>query len=162
MAERLECISADARLPKRVVVPPGKSVPVLRDGSHHYSNARLTASTNDSATITHDTGVARIPLVELDVPAIVSLNATSTTTQVGTAAFFEQRAVLAQSGSISNRINAVGMRVLVFIADRTGLRPDVLSIWLLFVIFPVLMLALMVTSVAQARKSKGAVSRKTR
>ena len=130
------------------------TLPGLNLKAAQYSNARLISATHDLATIAHDGGVTKVPLKELTVPQIVRLNATSDTTQLGTTAFVEGQAASSQSSSMSNKINAAGVAALAFIASRTGIGYDTLHAWLLFVIFPGLILTMLVVNLAKAGKAR--------
>ncbi|MDQ6765745.1 MAG: hypothetical protein M3Z22_06560 [Verrucomicrobiota bacterium] len=139
-----------------------RALPILKIRGTQFTNAKLTSSTTDSATIMHDAGVAKVPLIELDLPAIISLNTTSTATQVGTADFFEQHLALARAGSLTTKVEAAGARILSGIAARSGLRAGAVQTWLLFVIFPGLILALLTLSIVQWNARRAPVMKKAR
>jgi hypothetical protein len=145
-----------SRRKNTVAAQNAHTLPGLNLKAAQYSNARLISATHDSATIAHDGGVTKVPLKELTVLQIVSLNATSKTTQLGTTAFVEGQAASFQSSSITNKINAAGVGALAFIASRTGIGYDTLHAWLLFIIFPGLILTMLVVNLAKAGKARAA------
>ena len=158
--DRALSVYDQSRRRKTVVAQNARTLPGLNLKAAQYSNARLISVTHDSATIAHDGGVTKIPLKELTVPQIVSLNATSKTTQLGTTAFPEDQAASSQPRSMSNKINAAGVGALAFIASRTGIGYDTLHAWLLFVIFPGLILTMLVVNLAKAGKARALSSAK--
>jgi hypothetical protein len=158
--DRALSVYEQARKRKTVASQTAHTLPGLNLKAAQYANARLISATHDSATIAHDGGVTKIPLKELTVPQIVSLNATSTTTQLSTTAFPEGQAASSQSWSISNKINAAGIGALAFIASRTGISYDALHAWLLFVLFPGLILTMLVVNLAKAGKARALSSPK--
>lgn len=158
--DRALSVYDQSRRRKTVAAQNAHTLPGLNWKAVQYSNIRLISATYDSATIAHDGGVTKIPLKELTVPQIVSLNATSKTTQLGTTAFPEDQAASSQSRSMSNKINAAGVGALAFIASRTGIGYDTLHAWLLFVIFPGLILTMLVVNLAKAGKARALSSPK--
>jgi hypothetical protein len=153
--DRALSVYDQSRRRNTVAAQNAHTLPGLNLKAAQYANARLISATHDSATIAHDNGVTKIPLKELTVPQIVSLNATSDTTQLGTTtAFPDNEAGSSKSWSISNKINAAGVGALAFVASRTGIGYDTLHAWLLFVIFPGLILAMLVVNIAKARKAR--------
>ncbi len=140
------------RKPNPIVAQKNATLPALSLKSARYTNARLVGVTYDSATIGHDAGVAKAPLTELTVPEIVSLNATSNSLQLGTMPFFDQQAV--RGNSVTQRVRTAGMRVLAFIASRTGLAYDTVHTWLVFIIFPALIIALTIPYAVRLRRPK--------
>jgi hypothetical protein len=135
----------------------GHAVEVLPDltvkGSH-YSNVRLVEANAYTATISHANGVARLPLDDLSIGQMVRLNTTSSTAQLATrtADLEETVAPARQGGTLTYRVGTAGEQVLGFIAGKIGIPYWKISVWLLFVILPVLVLALLVLSFAQSRK----------
>jgi hypothetical protein len=127
---------------------------VLSMKTGRYLHARLISATYDSATIMHDTGVARVPLSELNVSQIVELNTTSTSTQLGTMALLDQQSAISQSSPLVDKIKACGIRTLVFVASRSGIRYESLLTWLLFIIFPALIIGLAIANVVQAQRHR--------
>ena len=158
--DRALSVYDQSRRRKTVAAQNAHTLPGLNLKAVQYSNIRLISATYDSATIAHDGGVTKIPLKELTVPQIVSLNATSKTTQLGTTAFPEDQAASSQPRSMSNKINAAGVGALAFIASRTGIGYDTLHAWLLFVIFPGLILTMLVVNLAKAGKARALSSPK--
>jgi hypothetical protein len=154
--DRALSVYDQSRRRKTVAAQNAHTLPGLNLKAAQYSNARLISATHDSATIAHDGGVTKIPLKELTVPQIVSLNATSDTTQLGTTVFPEGEAGSSQSWSLSNKINAAGVGALAFIASRIGIGYDALHAWLLFVLFPGLILTMLVVNLAKAGKARAA------
>ena len=152
--DRALSVYDQSRRRNTVAAQNAHTLPSLNLKAAQYSNARLISATHDSATIAHDGGVTKVPLKELTVPQIVRLNATSDTTQLGTTAFVEGQAASSQSSSMSNKINAAGVGALAFIASRTGIGYDTLHAWLLFVIFPGLILTMLVVNLAKAGKAR--------
>ena len=152
--DRALSVYDQSRRRNTVAAQNAHTLPGLNLKAAQYSNARLISATHDSATIAHDGGVTKVPLKELTVPQIVRLNATSDTTQLGTTAFVEGQAASPQSSSMSNKINAAGVAALAFIASRTGIGYDTLHAWLLFVIFPGLILTMLVVNLAKAGKAR--------
>jgi hypothetical protein len=152
--DRALSVYDQSRRRNTVAAQNAHTLPGLNLKAAQYSNARLISATHDSATIAHDGGVTKVPLKELTVPQIVRLNATSDTTQLGTTAFVEGQAASSQSSSMSNKINAAGVAALAFIASRTGIGYDTLHAWLLFVIFPGLILTMLVVNLAKAGKAR--------
>lgn len=152
--DRALSVYDQSRRRNTVAAQNAHTLPGLNLKTAQYSNARLISATHDSATIAHDGGVTKVPLKELTVPQIVRLNATSDTTQLGTTAFVEGQAASSQSSSMSNKINAAGVGALAFIASRTGIGYDTLHAWLLFVIFPGLILTMLVVNLAKAGKAR--------
>jgi hypothetical protein len=152
--DRALSVYDQSRRRNTVAAQNAHTLPGLNLKAAQYSNARLISATHDSATIAHDGGVTKVPLKELTVPQIVRLNATSDTTQLGTTAFVEGQAASSQSSSMSNKINAAGVGALAFIASRTGIGYDTLHAWLLFVIFPGLILTMLVVNLAKAGKAR--------
>ena len=116
-----------------------------------YADVRLTAATYDSATVTHSTGVAKIPIAQLTTPQIASLNATSGEVQAGTAELQDDLNSRAQH-PFTRKLRVVGTRTTEFVALRLGLGRDLLTIWLLFLIFPALIVLLLIGNIIQARK----------
>jgi hypothetical protein len=131
-----------------------KNLPVLSMKTAQYSHARLISATYDSATIMHDAGVARIPLSDFNVSQIVELNTTSTTTQLGTMAFLDQQVAVSRSSPLVDKIKGGGIRALVFVASRSGIRYESLLTWLLFIIFPALIIALAIANIVQAQRHR--------
>jgi hypothetical protein len=154
--DRALSVYDQSRRRNTVAAQNSHTLPGLNLKAAQYSNARLMSATHDSATIAHDGGVTKVPLKELTVLQIVSLNATSHTTQLGTTAFVEGQAASFQSSSITNKINAAGVGALAFIASRTGIGYDTLHAWLLFIIFPGLILTMLVVNLAKAGKARAA------
>ena len=152
--DRALSVYDQSRRRNTVAAQNAHTLPGLNLKAAQYSNARLISATHDSAAIAHDGGVTKVPLKELTVPQIVSLNATSKRTQLGTTAFPEDQAASSQSWSMSNKINAAGVGALAFIASRTGIGYDTLHAWLLFVIFPGLILTMLVVNLAKAGKAR--------
>jgi len=152
--DRALSVYDQSRRPNKVAPQNAPTLPGLNLKAAQYSNARLISATHDSVTIAHDGGVTKVPLKELTVPQIVSLNATSHTIQLGTTVFVEGPAASSQSSSMSNKINAAGVGALAFIASRTGIGYDTLHAWLLFVIFPGLILTMLVVNLAKAGKAR--------
>ena len=152
--DRALSVYDQSRRRNTVAAQNAHTLPGLNLKTAQYSNARLISATHDSATIAHDGGVTKVPLKELTVPQIVRLNATSKTTQLGTTVFPEDQAASSQSRSMSNKINAAGVGALAFIASRTGIGYDTLHAWLLFVIFPGLILTMLVVNLAKAGKAR--------
>lgn len=152
--DRALSVYDQSRRRNTVAAQNAHTLPSLNLKAAQYSNARLISATHDSATIAHDGGVTKVPLKELTVPQIVRLNATSDTTQLGTTAFVDGQAASSQSSSMSNKINAAGVGALAFIASRTGIGYDTLHAWLLFVIFPGLILTMLVVNLAKAGKAR--------
>jgi len=152
--DRALSVYDQSRRRKTVAAQNAHTLPGLNLKAAQYSNARLISATHDSATIVHDGGVTKVPLKELTVPQIVSLNATSDTIQLGTTVFPEREAAFSQSWSVSNKINAAGVGALAFIASRIGIGYDTLHAWLLFVIFPGLILTMLVVNLAKAGKAR--------
>lgn len=135
-------------------------LPLLTVKSVRYTHAKLIAATYDSATISHNAGVAKIPIAELGIPEIVSLNTTSKSAQIGTISFLDEQARLSQSESATQKIRGVGVRALVFIANKTGFRYDTIQTWLFFVVSPVLIVVLLIINIIQARRPKLPLLRK--
>ena len=139
------------------------NVTLLKIGTERYLHARLTGGTHDTATITHDLGVARIPLRRLDVSQIVSLNATSNAFQIGTAPVVDQtvKAATRQEDVWTSKLREVGTGILSSVQRLTGLEADTLGVWLLFAVFPLLIVLLVASNLTQGRKLRRASSAKT-
>ena len=122
-----------------------------------YTHARLTAATYESATIAHDLGVARIPIRQLDTSQILRLNSTSKTIQLGTSVLYDRVPEAdAKVGSFTGRLRNIGMGLLEFAQRQTGIRADLMSIWLLFLILPALVVILATMNLIQGHKLKKA------
>jgi hypothetical protein len=129
-------------------------LPDLTVNGSHYSNVRLVEANAYTATISHANGVARLPLDDLSTGQVVSLNTTSSATQLATQTTDLEDAAAPgrQGGTLTHRVGTAGAQVLGFIADKTGIPYWKISVWVLFVILPVLALALLVLNLSQSRK----------
>jgi hypothetical protein len=133
---------------------------MLKIQNEQYLHVRLTGVTNESASISHETGIARIPVRLLNVSQIAGLNTTSKTIQLGTMVPPEPRpAEGAPSGGLTSKIRNAGMSILGLIERRTGVHSEAIGTWLLFVILPVLIVFLIALNVFQGRRLKGTRAR---
>lgn len=136
--------------------PINASLPSLEVNGETYSHVRLNAITGDSLTISHDAGIARIPIQKLNVSQIVGLNTTSKTNQLGTFIQPEKPREMenAEPTSLTSKLKDAGMGVVGWIHRETGISSDAIWVWLLFVILPVLIVTLVVVNIVQGRKLK--------
>ncbi len=133
------------------------SLPVFAINGQQYTHARLTAATYESAAIAHDLGVARIPIRQLDTSQILRLNSTSKTIQLGTSVLYDKVPEAdAKVSSFTGRLRNIGMGLLEFAQRQTGIRADLMSIWLLFLILPALVVILATMNLVQGHKLKKA------
>ncbi len=139
-----------------------ESLPIFEVNKARYSNVRMTSANYETATITHSTGVTRLRIADLTTPQIIRLNQTSDSRQIGTAAADEARAVARAGSTLTTKLRKKGMRLLEIFAERIGLETHVMTTWLIFVIFPALIIGLVVGNVVQSRKMRSLVLKPAR
>lgn len=134
------------------------SLPLLKIDAVQYSHVRLTAVPPDSVTISYDGGVVKIPQNKLSAAQIVALNRTSQTAQVGTASAAADEKTPAKASeeldSFTAKLKEGGTSVLKFVQGKTGYHAEVIGVWLSFLIFPLLIILLIASSLMQSRKIK--------
>ena len=133
-------------------------LPLLNVKPERYSHVRLTGATDASVTIAHDAGVARIPIHRLEAAQIVGLNGTSKAVQVGLGVVPEKvRESDSTYSSFTSKLRDAGMGILNFVQRQTGIVVGTMEVWLLFGIFPLLIVILIGVNVVQGRRLKARV-----
>ena len=81
---------------------------------------------------------------------MLALNATSKSAQV--AAISEGPALVPASAGITSQVSAMGVASLRFIAARTGISYETVSVWIPFAILPALVVLLVCVNISQSFK----------
>lgn len=136
----------------------GKPVALtVKEGT--FQAARISSATPEIVTVSHATGVIKIPVAELTVAQIVLLNRTSETVQLPTViarpSATSKRAQL--ENDLTLRIENAGRAVVEFFAVKLDVSPRAFRVWTCFVVLPALVLVLLVGLIFSCRRSAGRI-----
>jgi len=131
------------------------------------AGARLTNVTRDSVTITHSSGVSRVPLRGLTPAQILALNATSQTIQLplgidlsnatSSSPASSQSSVATDTTGLTHRLELAGRTVIAFAAKTLGIDDLTFSVWTFFAVLPGLALLLLIAFCLKSRRPKPTV-----
>lgn len=129
---------------------------------HHV---RLTKASPGTATLTHASGIAVIPIAELTAAQILDLNGHATAVQLPLGISRPAAPAQRETGGLTSSIGAAGRSAVSFCAGKIGVDETVFGIWALYVVFPGMVLLLLLSLIlSRARRTapeiKSAVGKK--
>ncbi len=130
----------------------GLSTLSLRHGIFH--NVRLTKASPGTATLTHASGIAVIPIAELTAAQILDLNRHATAVQLPLGISRPAAPAQRETGGLTSSIGAAGRSAVSFCAERIGVDEAVFGIWAFYVVLPGMVLLLLLSLIlSRARRT---------